>query len=245
MSAGETTAKRVNGLVGALRMLAPRWRWLAAATVTIVLFTGASLAKPLAIQYGLDHGVADGDGRALAMAGAAFLGLLVTAALFQGASTYLVNRVGQDFLFDLRMRLFTHYQRMSLAFFGRENAGRLVSRMTSDVTTVNDVLNNGFLVVVQSLLTLVGATVILVTLSVQLSLAVALILPPLVVATAIFRVYSNRAYGSVRERIADVMVHMQETFSGCAWCRPSGGSRRTGSGSGRSTSGTSRRTSTR
>ncbi|WP_322797417.1 ABC transporter ATP-binding protein [Tepidiforma sp.] len=214
MSAVETTAKRVNGLGGALRLLAPRWRWLAAATVTIVLFTGASLAKPLAIQYGLDHGVAEGDGRALALAGAAFLGLLVMAALFQGASTYLVNRVGQDFLFDLRMRLFTHYQRMSLAFFGRENAGRLVSRMTSDVTTVNDVLNNGFLVVVQSLLTLVGATVILVTLSVKLSLAVAFILPPLVVATAIFRVYSNRAYGSVRERIADVMVHMQETFSG-------------------------------
>lgn len=214
MSAVETTAKRVNGLGGALRMLAPRWRWLAAATVTIVLFTGASLAKPLAMQYGLDHGVAEGDGRALALAGAVFLGLLVTAALFQGASTYLVNRVGQDFLFDLRMRLFTHYQRLSLAFFGRENAGRLVSRMTSDVTTVNDVLNNGFLVVVQSLLTLVGATVILVTLSLQLSLAVALILPPLVVATAIFRVYSNRAYGSVRERIADVMVHMQETFSG-------------------------------
>jgi ATP-binding cassette subfamily B protein len=112
------------------------------------------------------------------------------------------------------MRLFEHYQRMSLAFFGRENAGRLVARMTSDVTTVNDVLNNGFLVVVQSLLTLAGATVILLTLSVRLSLAVALILPPLIVATAIFRVYSNRAYNRVRERIADVMVHMQETFSG-------------------------------
>lgn len=214
MSEREAGAEKVNGLAGALRMLAPQWPLLAAATVTIVLFTAASLARPLAIQFALDEGIAAGDRQALALACAAFLGLLLAVYAFQGASTYLVNRAGQEFLFALRMRLFEHYQRMSLAFFGRENAGRLVARMTSDVTTVNDVLNNGFLVVVQSTLTLIGATVILLTLSVRLSLAVALILPPLIVATAIFRVYSNRAYLRVRERIADVMVHMQETFSG-------------------------------
>ncbi len=214
MSEREAGTPKVNGLAGALRMLAPQWPLLLVATVTIVLFTVASLARPLAIQYALDEGVAAGDRRALLLACGAFLGLLLAVYAFQGASTYLVNRAGQAFLFALRMRLFEHYQRMSLAFFGRENAGRLVARMTSDVTTVNDVLNNGFLVVVQSTLTLVGATVILLTLSVRLSLAVALILPPLIAATAIFRVYSNRAYLRVRERIADVMVHMQETFSG-------------------------------
>ena len=112
------------------------------------------------------------------------------------------------------MRLFTHYQRMSLSFFGRENAGRLVGRMTADITTLTDVLNNGFLMLVQSLLTLVGATVILVILSWQLALVTAIILPPLLIATAVFRVASQRAYGSVRERIADVLIHMQETFSG-------------------------------
>jgi ATP-binding cassette subfamily B protein len=205
---------RVNGLAGALRMLAPRWPMLLIATAVIVLFTAASLARPLAVQYALDEGVMRGDGGALLLAGVVFGALLLLVYVFQGLSTYLVNRVGQEFLRDLRMRLFEHYQRMSLAFFGRENAGRLVSRMTSDVTTVNDVLNNGFLIVVQSTLTLVGATVILLMLSVQLSLAVALILPPLIVATAIFRVYSDRAYNRVRERIADVLVHMQETFSG-------------------------------
>lgn len=210
---GRATPK-VNGLAGALRMLAPRWPMLLLATATIVTFTAASLARPLAIQHALDEGVAKGDRAALLQACLAFGGLLLLVYVFQGLSTWIVNRVGQDFLYDLRMRLFEHYQRMSLAFFGRENAGRLVARMTSDVTTVNDVLNNGFLVVVQSLLTLAGATVILLTLSVRLSLAVALILPPLIVATAIFRVYSNRAYNRVRERIADVMVHMQETFSG-------------------------------
>ena len=211
-------APKVNGLAGAARMLAPRWPAILVAVVSIVLFTGASLARPLVIQYALDTGVGTGDGdgdrRALVFAGALFFGLLVLVYVFQGLSTYLVNRIGQDFLRELRLRLFSHYQRMSLAFFGRENAGRLVARMTNDVATVNDVLNNGFLMVVQSTLTLLGATVILLWLSWELSLTTAMILPPLIVATVFFRRYSEKAYGSVRERIADVMIHMQESFSG-------------------------------
>lgn len=203
-----------NGLRGAAGMLAPRWKAILVAVTSIVLFTGASLAKPLVIQYALDSGVADGDKGALVTAGALFVGLIAVVYVFQGLSTYLVNRIGQDFIRDLRMRLFTHYQQMSLAFFGRENAGRLVARMTSDVATVNDVLNNGFLMVVQSTLTLAGATVILLLLSWELSLATALILPPLIVTTIIFRIYAERGYSAVRERIADVMIHMQESFSG-------------------------------
>lgn len=211
-------APRANGLAGAMRMLAPRWPAIAIATAAIVIYTFASLARPLVIQYALDEGVGTGgdggSGEKLVWAGGVFFALLLLVYVFQGLSTYLVNRIGQDFLRELRIRLFSHYQRMSLAFFGRENAGRLVARMTSDVATVNDVLNNGFLMVVQSTLTLAGATIILFVLSWQLSLATAIILPPLVIATVIFRVYSERAYGSVRERIADVMIHMQESFSG-------------------------------
>jgi len=211
-------ARRTNGLAGAMRMLAPRWPAIAVAVGAIVIYTFASLARPLVIQYALDSGVGTGghggSGEKLALAGAVFFALLVLVYVFQGLSTYLVSKIGQDFLRELRIRLFSHYQRMSLAFFGRENAGRLVARMTSDVATVNDVLNNGFLMVVQSTLTLAGATVILFVLSWKLSMTTALILPPLIVATVIFRVYSARAYGSVRERIADVMINMQESFSG-------------------------------
>ncbi|MBK8560469.1 ABC transporter ATP-binding protein [Candidatus Amarobacter glycogenicus] len=211
-------AAKVNGLAGAVRMLAPRWPAILVAVASIVFFTGASLAKPLVIQYALDTGVGtgagDGDKRALVVAGVIFLALLVLVYIFQGLSTYLVNRIGQDFLRELRLRLFAHYQRMSLAFFGRENAGRLVARMTNDVATVNDVLNNGFLMVVQSTLTLAGATVILLLLSWELSLTTAMILPPLIVATVFFRRYSEKAYGAVREHIANVMIHMQESFSG-------------------------------
>ena len=122
--------------------------------------------------------------------------------------------VGQQFLRDLRMRLFSHYQRLSLSFFDRESSGRLLSRMTSDMNALSDVLNNGFLMVIQALILLLGTVVILFIYSWQLSLVTLVILPPLVIATLIFRAYSERAYEAVRDRIADVLIHMQETFAG-------------------------------
>jgi ATP-binding cassette subfamily B protein len=101
-----------------------------------------------------------------------------------------------------------------MSFYDKESSGRLLSRMTADTLAVTDLLNNAFLMVTQSVLLLVGTVVILVVLSWQLSLVTLVVIPPLVFATALFRVYSARAYDSVRDRIADVLVHMQETFAG-------------------------------
>jgi ATP-binding cassette subfamily B protein len=203
-----------DGIRGGLEMLAPYRKRMALAVLSILVFTGASLAKPLAIQYALDHGVAEQNSTNLFKAGITFLALIILVYIFQAIATYTVNSIGQAFLRALRVRLFAHYQRMSLAFFGRENAGRLVSRMTSDIQTLSDVLNNGLLTLVQAGLTLIGAIIILLVLSWQLTLVTALILPPLLIATAVFRIVSHKAYSKVRERIADVLVHMQETFSG-------------------------------
>lgn len=203
-----------NGLKGAAEMLAPRWPALLVAVFSIITFTAASLGKPLVIQFALDHGVDGRDKGNLVLAAGIFVGLICIIYVFQAIATYTVNKLGQDFLRDLRIRLFSHLQKMSLSFFGRENAGRLVSRMTADIQTLTDVLNNGFLMLVQSTLTLVGAIVILLFLSWKLFLVTAIILPPLLLATAVFRIASRMAYNSVRERIADVLIHMQETFAG-------------------------------
>lgn len=196
------------------QMLAPRWPVLSLAVISIITFTGASLAKPLVIRYALDHGIATEDTDNLVRAAILFFVLVCVIYVFQALATYTTNWVGQQFLRQLRLRIFTHLQKLSLSFFERENAGRLVSRMTADIQALTDVLNYGFLMFIQSALTLAGAIVILLLLSWELFLLTALILPPLLIATAIFRVLSARAYNAVRERIADVLVHMQETFAG-------------------------------
>ena len=196
------------------KMLAPRRRVIAVASLAICLFAASNLARPIVIQQAIDDGLIGGDGSALVVASILFLALAFAGYVFQALSTYTVTWVGQQFLRDLRMRLFTHYQRLSMSFFDRESSGKLVARMTADMNALTDVLNNGFLMVVQALFLLLGTVVILFVLSWQLALISLVVLPPLVVATAIFRVYSARAYEAVRDRIADVLVHMQETFSG-------------------------------
>lgn len=210
----EPDAPRADGLREGLKMLGPHWRMLLAALLGVVLFTAGSVAKPLVIQFAIDDGVSTHNTSNLLLAAGIFAGLLIVVYAFQALAAYAVYSVGQDFLRDLRIRLFEHYQRMSLSFFGRENNGRLVSRMTADIATVSDVLNTGFLTMAQSLLTLISATVILFILSWELALVTAAIIPPLIVATVVFRVISRKAYRTVRERIADVLTQMQESFAG-------------------------------
>ena len=195
-------------------MVAHRWPIILAATTSIVLFTGANLMRPIVIQRAIDDGLLADDRQTLVIAAIIFAALALAVYVFQAASTYSTSWIGQQFLRDLRVRLFSHYQRLSMSFFDRESSGRLVSRMTADMNALTDVLNNGFLIVIQSALLLIGTVVILFTLSWQLSLVSLAILPPLLVGTALFRVYSERAYEVVRDRIADVLIQMQESFAG-------------------------------
>ncbi|MCH7697416.1 MAG: ABC transporter ATP-binding protein [Chloroflexi bacterium] len=197
-----------------LRLLAPLWVMAAVAIASICIFALANLARPIVIQQAIDDGIIKGDGDAIVVASIWFFALGIVIYVVQAISTYTVTWVGQQVLRNLRMRLFSHYQRLSMSFFDKEHSGRLVARMTADMNALSDVLNSGFLMIVQALLLLLGAIVILFLLSWQLSLVSLAILPPLIIATMIFRVYSERAYDAVRDRIADVMIHMQENFAG-------------------------------
>jgi ATP-binding cassette subfamily B protein len=203
-----------QSLRGAAKMLAPRWPLIVLATFAITGFAAVNLARPLVVQQAIDAGIIDGDRSDLTAAAVAFFGLSAGVYVFQALSVYTTALAGQLFLRDLRVRLFSHLQKLSVSYFDGESSGRLISRMTNDMVVVADLINNGFLIVTQSLLLLVGTVVILLTLSLQLSLATLAVVPPLVVATYLFRIASERAYDRVRDRIAEVMVHMQETFSG-------------------------------
>ncbi len=209
-----TATPRGFGLTGAIRMLAPRWPAVLIATATLCLWAGASLGAPVAIKHAVDDGLFNHDRVALFRASLAFGLLALSAYALQGLSTYAVAAVGQRFMRDLRVRLFSHLQRLSMSFYDRESSGRLVARMTADMVAITDLLNSAFTMLVQAVLLLVGTTIILFYLSWRLSLVSLSVVPPLAVATIIFRAYSGRAYDAVRDRIADVLVQMQETFSG-------------------------------
>ena len=214
LAADKTVRPSSKSLCGAASMLAPHWPLLLLAAVSILLFAAVNLARPLVVQQAIDSGIIGGDRSTLVTTAIVFFGLSIGVYVFQALSVYTTALAGQHFLRDLRVRVFAHMQKLPLRFFDGESSGRMISRMTNDMVVVGDLINNGFLMVVQSVLLLVGTVTILFILNTQLSLVTLAVVPPLLIATWIFRLLSARAYDRVRDRIAEVMVHMQETFSG-------------------------------
>ncbi len=196
------------------KFLRPYRPALAVGLFLVTLDAIASLAGPALIRHGLDNGVVDGSRGVLWAAAAAFLGVILADWAVVWAQQRHTGRTAERLLFALRVRIFAHLQRLGLDFYDRESAGRIMTRMTTDVESLSQLLQTGLVNAVVSLLTLVGVAVVLLTMNVQLSLATLAMLIPLTVATMWFRRRSDRAYGTARDRVAVVNANLQESVSG-------------------------------
>ncbi len=179
----------------------------------LVLATGATLAPPFLVGKAISAAL-NGDSGALVLIVAGFL---VAALIGWGTSylqTYLIGWVGERALQDLRIRIFTHLQAMSIGFFTRNRPGVLISRITNDVDALDQLISTGVVTLFSSTLTLVGVVVIMLIADVQLALVVFLTLPLLAIASLVFRIVAASAYRITRERIAEVTAYLQETLSG-------------------------------
>jgi ATP-binding cassette subfamily B protein len=198
-----------------LRMLRPYRSLVVGALAVMVLFTLATLAGPRLIGYGIDHGLGKHRSRAaLDRAALAYLAVALAALVLGRAQIVLVSRVGEQFLRDLRVRVFRHIQSMSMAFFDQEQTGRLVARMTSDIDALQDLIQLGLVQFVTNGLLFVITVAVLVVYSPLLFLVCLISVPPLVIATRWFRRESNTAYLTVRDRISQTMSTLQEGIAG-------------------------------
>jgi ATP-binding cassette subfamily B protein len=204
-------ARKVRWMIGLLRPYRGR---LALMFAALLLETAAGLAPPYLAGKAIDSGIEAGDLGALNLIVAAFVLAAVVYAVATYWETYLVGWVGTRALQDLRERIFTHLQAMSIGFFTRRSPGVLISRMTNDVEALQQLVTNGVVTIFNSTLTLVGVVVILLVLDVKLALITFLTFPLLAVASVIFRIVSAGAYRETRERIAAVTAYLQETLSG-------------------------------
>jgi ABC-type multidrug transport system fused ATPase/permease subunit len=201
-----------------LRRLVPYFRphlGRTVATVALMLVVTASgLAIPAIAQYAIDHGISDGDKGVLLGA----VGLFVLAGLVGWLAgyhqTYLSSWVGERVLLDLRTDTFRHLMRLELGYHERTPTGRTVSRLTSDIEALQQLVTDGVTSLVVNGLTFIGVVVILFLYDVRLALLTFVIFPALAIGTALFRVYSTRAYRRTRERVAEVLATLQETLSG-------------------------------
>jgi ATP-binding cassette subfamily B protein len=196
------------------RMLRPYRKQIWFAAFVLVLQTSALLAGPALVRYGVDQGLLAGDGGALDRAAIAFL-VVAVIGLFTGrASIWLVNRTGERFLKELREKTFRHLMRLSMDFYEREKTGRLVSRMTSDIDALQELISTGLVMFIQNVLIFVGALVVIFVMSWQLALCTLVIVPPVIFASRWFRRESNRAYLEVRESIGQNLATLQEGLDG-------------------------------
>lgn len=186
----------------------------AASLVAMVVVTLTALAVPYLVKIAIDSGIAVKDMHTVELVIVAFLALAGLNLAASYLETYLVNWVGERVILDLRRALFAHIQKLSLDFFSQQKTGWIVSRLTNDIDALDQLVTDGVTTLVTSSLTLIGAVILLFVLDWRLALATMVILPPVIVATVVFRSKSARSYAKVRDKIAGVSAHLQESIAG-------------------------------
>ena len=149
--------------------------------MALVTATAAALAPAPLAKLAIDDGIRRGDAGTLDLIVALFLVSALVYAVASYAQTYLVGWVGQRALQDLRVRLFTHLQELSIGFYSRNRAGVIISRMTNDVEALDQLVEDGMATLIQSGLTLIGVVVILLVLDFHLALLTFLAIPILLI----------------------------------------------------------------
>jgi ABC-type multidrug transport system fused ATPase/permease subunit len=204
-------ARKVRWMIG---LLQPYRGKVALMFLALLVATGAALAPPYLAGKAVDSGIEANDVAALDWIVAAFVVVAILYAAATYLQTYLVGWVGTRALQDLRERVFSHLQTMSIGFFTRRSPGVLISRMTNDIEALNQLVTDGVVTMFSSVLTLVGVVVIMLALDVKLALVTFITFPLIAAASIVFRIVSHGAYRATRERIAAITGYLQETLSG-------------------------------
>ncbi|MEU4345091.1 ABC transporter ATP-binding protein [Nocardia sp. NPDC023852] len=196
------------------RMLRPV-RWLVLLVMALLTADAViGITFPPLVRYAIDNGVV-GD-HAEVLVRVALLGAVLAAVGWAvgAATTVLTARTGERVLFALRVRSFAHLQRLGLDYYERELSGRIMTRMTTDVDALSTFLQTGVATALVGVLTLAGIAVALLAIDVSLALVVLVMLPALVIATALFRRVSSTAYMVSREHVSAVNADFQENVTG-------------------------------
>ncbi|MDQ3152391.1 MAG: ABC transporter transmembrane domain-containing protein, partial [Actinomycetota bacterium] len=195
------------------RLLRPVRGWLALAVLLVALDAMATIAFP-ALGGLAVRAITGQQSRLLVVAVGIGVGVLVLAWVVQAVQTVVTARAGETLLYLLRVRSFSHLQRLGLDYYEREMAGRIMTRMTTDVDALSTFLQTGLSTAVVSVVTVLGVAIALVVINPDLALVAMAALPVLLVATLVFRRLSSHAYAEARERVSEVNADLQENVSG-------------------------------
>jgi ATP-binding cassette subfamily B protein len=195
-------------------LVRPHRRMVVLGSLAVLAQSAAGLAMPYLVKVAIDQGVLPKRLEVLNRVAVAYVLLAGLQLLASRLEIIAVAAVGQRVLYAVRTRLFGHLQTLSLDFYERERTGKVVARMTNDIEAMSDLVTDGLVTFITSVITLVGIAVILVLMDWQLALATLTVAPALALAATRFRHQSSAAWRRVRETATVVTVQLQEALSG-------------------------------
>ena len=186
------------------------------ALLVIIGHSVLQLAQPYLMKLAIDQYIAAGDMAGLNRIALVFLFVLISAFVLEYVRTYTLQLTGQRIMFDLRMEIYSHLQRLDMRFYDRNPVGRLMTRVTTDVDVLNDMFASGIVTVFGDIFMLVGIMTVLVSMDWRLALIAFSVLPLIIFMTQWFRRNVRETYRTVRLWIARINAFLQEHISGMA-----------------------------
>ena len=199
-----------------LAYLRPHAWYVAGALLALIGDAVFQLAPPYLVKVAIDQYIAQGDLGGLNRIAFIYLAVLVAAFSLEYAQTYMMQMIGQRIMYDMRMQIYSHLQRLDLAFYDRNPVGRLMTRVTTDVDVINDLFTSGVVAAFGDLFMLVGIMGMLLWMDWRLALITFSVLPLILVLAQWFRHNVRESYRKVRARIARINAFLNEHINGMA-----------------------------
>ncbi len=197
-----------------LNFLKPYKMFVTFSVILLLMFAAGELIGPYLIKIAIDDKIANKDMNGLAIVSIIYLGILFLQAIVVYYQSYLTQWIGQNVMLDIRMKIFSHIQKLPLSFFDKNPVGRMVTRTTNDVETLNEMLSSGIVAIFGDIFVLLGIIIVMLKINWQLALVTFSVLPLIIYASSIFRIKVREAYRKVRVRIARINTFLQENISG-------------------------------
>ncbi|MEN9935217.1 MAG: hypothetical protein RLZZ387_1796 [Chloroflexota bacterium] len=194
--------------------VAPYWRMVAAALLLMLLGAAVELLPPYLVREAIDGPIARGDVAGILPIFGVYMLALLAAFGFRYGQTYIMNSVGQKVMVDIRMRIFSHIQRMSLGFFDKNPVGRLITRLSNDVDALNEFITQGTVALLGDLVRLVLVIITMLALNWRLALISFIMFPVIIAVTTVFQKIMRGIYRQVRQRIARINAYLNEQITG-------------------------------
>jgi ATP-binding cassette, subfamily B, multidrug efflux pump len=197
-----------------LLFLRPYRRNVLLAVCLLLTFAASQLVGPFLTKIAIDNYITQGNFSGLQTIAIIFVIILVFQFVLNYTQQYLTAWIGQNVMYDIRVKIFSHLQNLPLSFFDKNPVGRMVTRVTNDVETLNNMLSSGVVAIFGDVFVLVGIIIVMLFIHWQLALLTFTVLPLIILASFLFRIKVRESYRKIRTRIARINSYLQENISG-------------------------------